>query len=80
MVRTEPTFMSQGKTNGAFLQIAERVPLEPFISLLKRRQSHNKPLRLIFAGHSVGGAIAELVALRLLAHLSAEPDENKDVI
>lgn len=57
-----------GKVTVSMDRLAKRVPLEPLINLLNK--SHNgKPIRLVFTGHSIGGGVAQLVALRLLAYI-----------
>eukprot|EP00729_Bicosta_minor_P001170 gene1170-15797_t len=59
-----------GKVMVSLDRLAKRVPLEPLINLLNKK--HNgKPIKLIFTGHSIGGGVAQLVALRLLSYIDS---------
>jgi hypothetical protein len=61
-----------GAAHGGFLARAERLPAEALWAAARRAG-----LRLVFAGHSLGGAVAQLAALRLLTALPAPPLRNE---
>jgi GTP-binding protein EngB required for normal cell division/gas vesicle protein len=52
----------QGRFHNGFYQRSELIPLAPFIDLLNK----NEDFKLIFTGHSLGGAIAATLTARLL--------------
>ena len=77
-ILTQPMVFSShesipGAINAALVRCAERIPLEPLVRLLYSAPRSKQPARLVFTGYSVGGAIAELVALRLLYSIKASP-------
>eukprot|EP00004_Rigifila_ramosa_P024666 TRINITY_DN7220_c0_g1_i1.p1 TRINITY_DN7220_c0_g1~~TRINITY_DN7220_c0_g1_i1.p1 ORF type:complete len:1162 (-),score=233.11 TRINITY_DN7220_c0_g1_i1:91-3576(-) len=51
-----------GKCHAGFLALASHVPLDKFANYV------HDGYRIVFCGHSLGGAVAHLVALRLLIH------------
>ena len=62
-----------GKVNLGVAKFAKRCPLEPFVALLRLwKRSKGKPRRLVFCGHGLGGAVAQLTALRLLAFVEGD--------
>lgn len=68
----------EGNVHLGFLQLAQRIPVEPFLRLLHDNSPKEKPYRLVFGGHSLAGAIAQLVAMRVLLRCE-EKDARKHV-
>ncbi|CAK9208986.1 unnamed protein product [Sphagnum jensenii] len=60
-------FARRGRAQIGFVERAMCLPLELFLSLLRAGE------KLIFTGHSMGGAVASLVALRVLEALASVP-------
>ncbi|CAF1234651.1 unnamed protein product [Didymodactylos carnosus] len=59
----------QGTFHAGYYEQARLIPLAPFFYLLNKFQGY----KLIFNGHSLGGAIATLVTVNMLADLRAIP-------
>jgi len=57
-----PTTKFEGRVHAGFLHRAEEFPIQPFLQLLKKK----KVDRILLCGHSLGGAISHLIALRIL--------------
>ena len=58
---------------------AAQISLAPFIEALRPSVPGSKPQRLLFTGHSLGGAVAMLVVLRLVLLCALSEDEASRV-
>ncbi|EGD78492.1 hypothetical protein PTSG_09189 [Salpingoeca rosetta] len=66
----------EGRVHLGFLRVAEKIPVEPFVRLLHGSPGDRKKYRLVFCGHSLGGAVAQLVALRVLLECHQHDDRR----
>ncbi|EGD81919.1 hypothetical protein PTSG_02605 [Salpingoeca rosetta] len=66
----------EGRVHVGFLHVAEKIPVEPFVRLLHGSPGDKKKYRLVFCGHSLGGALAQLVALRVLLECHQRDDRR----
>ncbi|CAM6089048.1 unnamed protein product [Calypogeia fissa] len=60
-------FAAQGRAQIGFVERAVDMPIDLFVSLLRAGE------KLIFTGHSLGGAVTSLAALRVLEALGSVP-------
>jgi hypothetical protein len=65
-----PMGFAKGKAMIGFVHRAMSIPLELFVSLLRAGE------KLVFTGHSMGGAVCSLAALRLLEAVSTVPGHS----
>ncbi|CAF1632991.1 unnamed protein product, partial [Didymodactylos carnosus] len=65
----------EGNFQAGYLKQAGEFKLEPYLHLL----SHNTNVRLVFTGHSLGGAIAAIVTALMVSHLRMNSDMKKRV-
>ncbi len=60
----------EGRFHDGFYNRAKLIPLAPFFHLLSRFKNHS----IIFTGHSLGGAVATIVAIRMLTDMRLPAD------
>lgn len=64
-------FTRKGRAHIGFLERAMCLPIEVFLNLLRAGE------KLVFTGHSLGGAVTSLVTIRVLEALAAVPGHQK---
>ena len=65
-----------GKVHKGFWQKASLVPIEPFIEMIINNDNDDK--NIIFCGHSMGGAIAQLITLRIMEYFILFMNNNNE--
>ncbi|CAF3410856.1 unnamed protein product, partial [Rotaria sp. Silwood2] len=60
----------EGRFHDGFYSCAKLIPLAPFLELLSRCSNYS----VIFTGHSLGGAVANIVAIRMLTDMRLPKD------